>query len=183
MPDLGADQAERLADPAVPAAIRTDHPHYRRNALLPADVRASLVADLKREPEPLLAPSAAESAPRDRELFRSARVRAFAPAQSAARGHRIVEPLVPVRSLLVADADLLAEVLGTSKRSRLRAAERVAQERPQLHTAPRKKPASRRPRGGKLAGARGEGLPLSFGGRETPQRRCVRGRRRCGEGS
>lgn len=116
MPDLGADQAERLADPAVPAAIRTDHPHYRRNALLPADVRASLVADLKREPEPLLAPSAAESAPRDRELFRSARVRAFAPAQSAARGHRIVEPLVPVRSLLVADADLLAEVLEAVRR-------------------------------------------------------------------
>jgi diadenosine tetraphosphate (Ap4A) HIT family hydrolase len=120
---LDPRQAGRLADPAQPAAIRTDHPNYRRLAPLPATVRESLAADLVREPEPLL--SVASSAVREgaledglratheREILRTARTRAFVPPNPASPGHCIVEPVPPVASLLVAEADLLAELIET----------------------------------------------------------------------
>jgi hypothetical protein len=53
---LDAGARERLADLRVRARLRSSHPRYRREAELPPAVRASLVASLAREPEPLLRP-------------------------------------------------------------------------------------------------------------------------------
>jgi hypothetical protein len=115
---LGADGAARLADPGVPARVAIEHPSYRAEAGLPPALRASLVADLARDPEPLLAPPAGGGVgdARSAEVFASGRVRARRPDRPAGGGHVVVEPIEPVASLLEADAALSAELLEVVKR-------------------------------------------------------------------
>jgi hypothetical protein len=111
---LDPAQVERFADLGVPAGIRIDHPHYTRETGLPPAVRASLIGDLTREPEPLLPLSASEAgAPAGGDaalVFARGRVRVLRPAEPLGPGHRIVE-VEPAAGLLEADAALHAEVL------------------------------------------------------------------------
>jgi hypothetical protein len=114
---LGETGARSVADLPVRARIRVDHPNYRHEAEIPTGVRQSLVADLRREPEPLLRATgtAAAAAPEPVGSFDRERVRALRPAQPRAPGHMIVEPVASVGSLLQADGDLLVELLDVVK--------------------------------------------------------------------
>jgi len=106
---LPAAVAARFADSSVPARIRIDHPDYAAAAELPPDVRASLAATLRAEPEVLLpAGSAAPPAP-DAIEHETARVRVLRPG--GAPDHWVVEAREPC-TLLDADAELLAELAG-----------------------------------------------------------------------
>jgi hypothetical protein len=88
---LDRSDAERFADMDFPAWIRIDHPNYARREPIPAALRASLIAGLRRDPDPLLDPRAAGAlAPRDRTCFESDRVRAWSPGLSQG-SHVIVE--------------------------------------------------------------------------------------------
>ena len=116
--DVGAGGAARLADAATPAALAIDHPHYAARTPLPAELRASLVADLAGDPAPLLVPAsgatvAAASAP---SMSASGRVRVRRPDPAAGRGHVIVEPVEEVASWAGAPAALEAELLAEVKR-------------------------------------------------------------------
>jgi hypothetical protein len=75
---LDAEEAARLADPALPAAVQIDHPGYQRTAPLSDDLRRSLVAGLRRDPEPLFELPASEPAVPDTLLFEQGRLRVFA---------------------------------------------------------------------------------------------------------
>ena len=44
---LGAELAERFADPAVPVTLRVEHPNYRTSVRIEGAARAALAADLK----------------------------------------------------------------------------------------------------------------------------------------
>jgi Protein of unknown function (DUF3501) len=99
--------AARFADASVPARIRIDHPRYAALAELPPEVRASLAATLRAEPEPLLPTGVARAAAPDAIEHESARVRVLRPGGSS--DHWIVEPREP-RSLLDADPELLREL-------------------------------------------------------------------------
>ena len=99
--------AARFADPAVPARIRIDHPRYAEVAELPPDVRASLAATLRGEPEPLLPPGSAPAATPDAIEHATARVRVLRVGGSPDRW--VVEPCEP-GSLLDADPELLHEL-------------------------------------------------------------------------
>jgi len=59
---LAPGARERFVDPSVRARLRVLHPSYRREEEIPPAVRASLIASLAREPEPLLRPY--DAAPR-----------------------------------------------------------------------------------------------------------------------
>jgi hypothetical protein len=114
---LGAAERARFVDPAVRARLRSDHPRYAREQDVPAEVRASLVASLETEPEPLLTASSAPAPAAEPELlFATARVRARRAPGSSGLAHVIVEPLVPVASLLDADPELEAALLAAVKR-------------------------------------------------------------------
>ena len=91
---LGEAQARSVANTRACARIRVDHPNYRHEAEIPTGVRQSLVADLRREPEPLLRAAGAASAttPEPVGSFARERVRVVRPAQPRAPGHVIVEP-------------------------------------------------------------------------------------------
>ena len=114
---LGEAGARSVADTRVRARIRVDHPNYRHETEIPTGVRQSLVADLQREPEPLLRAAGAVSAaaPETAGSFDRERVRVVRPAQPRAPGHVIVEPVGSVESLLQADGDLLLELLDVVK--------------------------------------------------------------------
>ena len=114
---LGEAGARSVADTRVRARIRVDHPNYRHETEIPTGVRQSLVADLRREPEPLLRSTgaAAAAAPELADSFSSERVRAYRPAQPRAPGHVIVEPADSIQSLLEVDLDLLLELLEVVK--------------------------------------------------------------------
>jgi hypothetical protein len=114
---LGETGARGIADARVRTRIRVDHPNYRQEAEIPTGIRQSLVADLRREPEPLLrgAGAAAAAAPETVGSFGRERVRALRPARPRAPGHVIVEPVASVGSLLQADGDLLVELLDVVK--------------------------------------------------------------------
>jgi hypothetical protein len=112
---LDHDPARRFADTGLRARIRASHPNYRCDAEIPPDVRDSLAADLRREPDPLLRPAGA-AAPEPAGVFASTRVRALRAARPLAPGHVIVEPVHPIGSLLEVDADLLRELLEVVKR-------------------------------------------------------------------
>ncbi len=104
---LPPEAARRLADRALRARIRIDHPAYAQEVEIPEEVRASLVGTLSGEPAPLLRADAAPAPARDEVELETARVRVFRAAGSA--DHWIVEPAEPC-SLLAADRDLLVEV-------------------------------------------------------------------------
>jgi hypothetical protein len=111
---LGA-AADRFADPAVPARIRIDHPHYRREAAMPPDLRASLIAGLARDPEPLLRGGGPERAGDD-VVFTEGFVRARRVDAPPGADHVIVEPLRPRGSLLSADPAVLAALQDAVRR-------------------------------------------------------------------
>jgi hypothetical protein len=74
---LANDDALRLADARVPAAIEIDHPGYAHAAPLPDALRESLVAGLERDPAPLFELPAAEPA-QDVLVFEQGPLRAVA---------------------------------------------------------------------------------------------------------
>jgi hypothetical protein len=119
---LGPEAARRFGDPAVRARVCIDHPAYAREAEIPPDVRASLVATLAGEPPPLLvaAPHSARRA-RDEIELATARVRVVRRAGSPDRW--LVEPVEPC-SLLAADRELLAELAVALQTAAARLAER-----------------------------------------------------------
>jgi len=118
---LPAAAATRFCDPAVRARVRIDHPAYEQEVDLPPAVRASLVATLTREPEPLLpSPSAPVRAPDEIE-FETPRVRVLRAGGSPDRW--IVEPRPPC-SLLSAEPELLAELAEALQRAVARLADR-----------------------------------------------------------
>jgi hypothetical protein len=86
---LAPAQAERFADPAVPAAIQIGHPAYDRSAEIPPDVRDSLIRGLRADPAPLLAPGAPP--PPERVLFETPNVRAVERTGLPARRAVVVE--------------------------------------------------------------------------------------------
>jgi hypothetical protein len=104
---LPPEAAARLADRAARARIRIDHPAYAREAEIPPEVRASLVATLGGEPASLLAAGAAPAPERDPLELETARVRVRRATGSA--DEWLVEPVEPC-SLLAADRELLAEL-------------------------------------------------------------------------
>ena len=115
---VGDAGAAALADPAVPAALAIDHAHYAERAALPPALRASLVADLRGEPMPLLVPPpggnvVAAGAP---VVSAGGRVRVRRPDAAIGRGHVVVEPVDDVASWLDATGALEAELLAEVKR-------------------------------------------------------------------
>lgn len=115
---LGPQAAAHLRNPATPAQVAIDHPHYRARAPLPDALRAELVADLAGDPQPLLVPPPGGSAADERGgrvLAERGRVRLLQPEAPAGRGHVVIEPVPPVASLLEADASLAAELLEAVK--------------------------------------------------------------------
>jgi hypothetical protein len=111
---LGVAAARRFADTRTRARVRVDHPNYRREAEIPPEVRASLVADLQGGPEPLLG-AAGDPTARRGAAPAPARIRTVRPEPPRAPGHVVVEPIDPVASLLEADAGLLAELIEVVK--------------------------------------------------------------------
>jgi diadenosine tetraphosphate (Ap4A) HIT family hydrolase len=86
--------------------------------VLPAELRASLAADVAGDPAPLLVAArdetvAAAAAP---VVSASGRVRVRRADTSAGRGHVVVEPVADVASWSDAPADLEAELLAEVKR-------------------------------------------------------------------
>lgn len=111
---LGADLAARFADPAVPVAVRIDHPHYAARAELSAATRESLAVDLRGDPPPLvdLAAEAAGGADAAEVVASRGRVRAIRPATPRGRAHVIVEPAFDdAPGLDEAEPALLTELL------------------------------------------------------------------------
>jgi hypothetical protein len=104
---LPAAALARFCDPSVRARLRVDHPAYEQQVDLPPAVRASLVATLAREPEPLLPSAPAPSRAPDEIEFETAHVRVLRVAGSPDRW--VVEPRPPC-SLLAAGPELLAEL-------------------------------------------------------------------------
>jgi hypothetical protein len=118
---LSREAVARFCDPALRAVVRVDHPAYTEEAEIPADVRASLVATLTREPECLL-PGATGLAPsRDVVELETTRVRVLRAGGSP--DHWIVEP-VERCSLLAADRELLVELTLALQTAVARLAER-----------------------------------------------------------
>ncbi len=111
---LGA-AADRFADPAVPARIRIDHPRYACEAAIPPDVRASLIAGLARDPEPLMRGGGPAPAS-DAVVFTEDFVRARRVDAPPGADHVIVEPVRPGGSLLSADPALLAALQDAVRR-------------------------------------------------------------------
>ncbi len=108
----------RLADPAVPARVRIDHPSYRCESEIPPPMRESLLEDLTGEPAPLLDARAFErrSAPGEVVVHETGQLRVLRPARPLAPGHLIVETKRPDASLLSAPPELLGEVLNEVQR-------------------------------------------------------------------
>jgi hypothetical protein len=75
---LDAEDADRLADARVPAAVEIDHPRYAREAVLPGALRAGLVAGLRADPAPLLPDSALRARAPERVLFEVGGLRVLA---------------------------------------------------------------------------------------------------------
>jgi hypothetical protein len=118
---LPAEALARFCDPSLRARIRVDHPAYQQEVELPRALRASLVATLTGEPEPLLRSEPnAPRAPDEIEL-ETPRVRVLRVGDSPERW--IVEPFPPC-SLLAAEPDLLAELAATLQQAVARLAER-----------------------------------------------------------
>jgi hypothetical protein len=114
---LGEAGAARLADPAVPARLRIDHPDYAREAVLPEPLRRSLSQTLSGGPPSLMPEApAAPSAHAGELLFETERVRALRQAPERGGLRVVVEPRAAV-PLLEADAQLLAEILAAVKRA------------------------------------------------------------------
>jgi hypothetical protein len=107
-----------LADPAVPARVRIDHPNYRCEAELPAPLRESLLEDLSREPAPLLdaRPAGRPPAPVGEVLRETAGLRVVRPARPLAPGHLIVEARRRDVSLLSAPPELRDELVAEVQR-------------------------------------------------------------------
>ena len=103
----------RLADPALPARVRIDHPNYRCEAELPGPMRESLLADLTGEPAPLLEARGFEQRPAPGEvvLRETAGLRVVRPARPLAPGHLIVEARRRDVSLLSAPKELRDEMI------------------------------------------------------------------------
>lgn len=98
-----------LADPALRARLRVAHPHYRREDEIRPALRARLVADLQREPAPLLDPArGAIAEPREQLDFELGGARVLIPPRPGFPGHRIVEPSAAGATLLEAEADAVA---------------------------------------------------------------------------
>lgn len=112
-PLAGADLAA-LADAERRARLRIDHPSYRHDAEIGAELRAALLADLRTEPAPLLRAGASEgvlAVPAAEEVLATrGRARALRPARPLAPGHVVVESLEPAR-FPSADPALLADCL------------------------------------------------------------------------
>ncbi len=123
---VGDAGAERLADPRVPAALEIDHPHYERRCELSEPTRRALLADLTREPEPLLAPPAPDAPVRRAEppgagepggaLLLSPGVRLVRPERPRAPGHVVVEATAELGSLLEVEPEQLAEIMASVRR-------------------------------------------------------------------
>jgi hypothetical protein len=116
---LDEARAERFRDPRVRARIRIDHPSYRREDEIPEPVRAQLIQDLSREPEPLLRRDDPESAApaRDKILARSPAALLLRPARPRFPGHRVVEAADPALDLLAATPEELAQILALVQRA------------------------------------------------------------------
>jgi hypothetical protein len=110
---LDAAAISLLRDPAARARLCIDHSHYQRETDLPAPLRRSLIADLERDPDPLLLPEPVHApAQRPAEvLFATAGVRALRSAGPASGGHIVIEPVTPVASLFDASPELQLELL------------------------------------------------------------------------
>lgn len=120
------DDALRLfRDPSQPARLRIDHPHYQRETEIAPAVRASLIEGLRADPVSLFPESDAAPVP-DSELvvFETGAVRGIRPAHPLAPGHLVIEPIARVESLLVAEPELIAELMAAVQRA---AAETVRQ--------------------------------------------------------
>jgi hypothetical protein len=113
---LRPGEAEQLADPALRARLRIDHPSYRVEDELPAAVRESLVADLRGEPEPLLRPAPGPASRSDEVLIEEARWRVLRPAQPERPGHLVIEARDPGCSFLGADPAATADLLALLRR-------------------------------------------------------------------
>jgi hypothetical protein len=118
---LPAEALARFCDPSVRARLRVDHPAYEQQVDLPSAVRASLIATLTREPEPLLPTAPAPSRAPDEIEFETPHVRVLRVAGSPDRW--IVEPRPPC-SLLAAEPELLAELAQTLQQAVARLVDR-----------------------------------------------------------
>lgn len=114
---LDEAQAERFADPSVPAQLRIDHPNYERRTAIEPTTRAALARGLAQEPEPLLPLRRASAGGGAPGAGSGARVRSVAPETPRAPGHVVVEPVEPAGSLLDLDPELEAELLAAVKRA------------------------------------------------------------------
>jgi hypothetical protein len=93
---LGEGDVAALADPGQRAAVRISHPHYRHEAELPAPVRESVVAGLRRDPESLVPPFPSAPAPEPEVLFERAGVRVIRPVAPQLPGHLVIESGAPL---------------------------------------------------------------------------------------
>jgi hypothetical protein len=118
---LSAAERARFCDASVRARLRVDHPAYEQQVDLPPALRASLVATLMREPEPLLPRGPAPPRAADEVEFETPQVRVLRVAGSPERW--IVEPRSPC-SLLTAAPELLAELSQALQQAVGRLAER-----------------------------------------------------------
>jgi hypothetical protein len=118
---LPPEALARFCDGSVRARIRVDHPAYAHEVELPRAVRASLVATLTREPEPLLRREPTEPRAPDEIELETPRVRVLRVGGSPERW--ILEPFPPC-SLLAAEPDLLAELAAALQQAVARLAER-----------------------------------------------------------
>ncbi len=111
---LAEDDVAVLADVEQRARVRIDHPSYRHEAEIGPELRATLLADLRADPAPLLHPGPGEGVlaepGREQILATRGRARALRPARPLAPGHVVVESLEPAR-FPSADPALLADCL------------------------------------------------------------------------
>jgi hypothetical protein len=120
---LGDADVAALADAGEPVALRISHPHYRHEAPLPPDVRESLAAGLRRDPESLMPPVASGPLPQPEVLFERGAVRVLRPVAPQLPGHLVVEASAPLAASGAIDDALWSSLCDALRRTTREAVE------------------------------------------------------------
>jgi hypothetical protein len=109
---LTPEQVRSFEQSASEVALRADHAHYVARSVLPPQLRASLLVDLRGDPEPIFRfAAAAQPRPAPKLLAARGRVRAL----EVAAGRVVVECVPPAAPFPELPDDLAAELLGLAR--------------------------------------------------------------------